>query len=102
VRPALPETATPSGRFTILLTTLLPGSGEAPGPAANFDPSRSYTWRAFELAEGATLAGAFDPGAFNIITAGEFANAFDGTFRVALDGSHIAVFYTPVPEPAGL
>lgn len=93
--------ATSAAKFNVNVVSLLAPLGDSPGAIANFDPSKPYTWTAFQLQNGAGITGSFDPNAFNVATA-QFSNPFDGRFSVALQGQNVNLMYTPVPEPAAV
>lgn len=95
---AINFTATPQDKFTINIKSLLPPSGDTPGPMANFDANQAYTWVMFEQMPSATLNGTFNPAAFNINTA-QLVNPVNGTFSVEHHGQFINLMYMPIPEP---
>jgi autotransporter-associated beta strand protein len=89
-------TATSANPFNIdIVSRLNSGTYNVSGPAANFDPHQSYSWR-FIDGTNAEVVGAFDPAAFKIDTAG-FVNGFDGAFSVVSNdgGKTIDIVYTP-------
>jgi autotransporter-associated beta strand protein/T5SS/PEP-CTERM-associated repeat protein len=91
--------ATSGDRFTLSLLSLT--SGNLAGEVENFNPAHNYTY-ALATASGGIFG--FDPDAFAFDTAG-FANAFDGTWSVALgnSGHDLNLSYsaaTAVPEPS--
>jgi hypothetical protein len=99
--PALTLAATPRDRFNIQIVSLFDsGDYNSPGPAANFDPHRSYSWRFIDASNNVvTIMGTFDPAAFNIDATG-FANEVAGHFSIASNdsGRTISIVYTPVPR----
>jgi hypothetical protein len=95
---ALNIAATSGNKFNIDITSLT--TGDAAGPASDFDPTQSYSWVIASAAGGIT---AFDPTAFNLETS-HFANSYSGTFGIATSGNNLELTYTgaPVPEPTGI
>jgi len=78
-----------------------------PGPMANFDPTKPYSWLAVQWAGG--YSGPTDPAILNASTGfntSAFANPLAGTFAWGLDpaGHGLSLTYTPtaVPEPGTL
>jgi autotransporter-associated beta strand protein len=100
-------TATPAGKLTVSLQTLLNPTTvgiDVPGRMDEFDPSRSYTWRA--VVWTGSYAGPADDAALDAATTfdtNDFVNPVAGTFGWALDanGRSLSLAYTPsaVPEP---
>jgi hypothetical protein len=103
-------TATPAGKLTVALQTLLNPTtvGTDPlGPMADFDPTKPYSWRA--VAWAGTYSGPADAAALDAATvfdASGIANPVAGTFGWSLDaaGQTLSLTYTPtaVPEPGTL
>jgi autotransporter-associated beta strand protein len=96
-------TATPAGKVTVALETLV--GGDVAGPMADFDPTRAYAWPAVTW-DGA-YTGPTDPAALLAATAFDtagFANPVGGVFGWSLDtaGQTLSLTYTPVPEPGAL
>lgn len=82
-------------RFTIALRSL--GLDDNPGEAANFDPTRTYTWTIVMASGGITD---FDAAGFSIDSSG-FANApGSNRFSLSSDGARLTLTYSAVPEPA--
>lgn len=81
--------------FTIALRSL--GLDDNPGEAANFDPTRTYTWTIVMASGGITD---FDAAGFSIDSSG-FANApGSNRFSLSSDGARLTLTYSAVPEPA--
>jgi autotransporter-associated beta strand protein len=103
-------TATPNDKLTISLETLVNPTTvgvDVPGLMDHFDPTRSYTWPAFEWT--GSHAGPADVATLEMATSFDtsgFANPVAGTFGWALDstGHTLSLTYTPsvVPEPGTL
>jgi len=89
--------ATPSGRFTIQLTSL--DATGADGPVAGFNSASSYSWLIAEASGGIAN---FNAANFSLDPA-SFQNALNGgTFSLSVDGesSDLYLNFTPVPEPS--
>lgn len=86
-----------SSPFLIDLVSLT--SANTAGLLAGFDFTQNYAW---SFVTAATIAG-FDSDAFLVDTSG-FANPFNGTFSVALNGTSLDLIYTTggsaIPEPS--
>jgi hypothetical protein len=102
-------TATPTDKLTVAIDTLVkPTMGiDVPGPMADFDPSRPYSWLAAEWA--GTYSGPTDVAALNAATTFDtsgFQNPIAGTFGWSLDPADhsLSLTYRPtaVPEPGTL
>jgi autotransporter-associated beta strand protein len=103
-------TATPADKLTVSLETLLNPTTvgiDLPGPMAHFDPTREYSWPAFEWS--GTYTGPTDAAVLNAATtfdvngvqnqlAGQFGWSFNQGDQV------LSLTYTPtaVPEPGTL
>jgi fibronectin-binding autotransporter adhesin len=100
VTGALSIAATSSDPFRINLWTLSGTSPDVSGPASNFDPSQSYTWKVASATGGIT---GFATDKFVINTSatngtGGFANAFTGgTFSLAQSGNDLNLVFTGAP-----
>jgi autotransporter-associated beta strand protein len=102
--------ATPSAPLTVAVDTLLNPTTvgvDVPGPMADFDPTKAYSWPAFEWkgsysgpTDPTILAASttFDVSGFHNQVAGVFGWSFDGA------GGSLSLTYTPsaVPEPGTL
>jgi autotransporter-associated beta strand protein len=95
--------ATSGSKFTLAITSL--SLANTAGSLFDFDDAASYSWK---IADFVNPVSGFDAAAFQIDTTG-FANAFSGTFGVALgstvaggDNTEVYVTYVAVPEPATL
>jgi autotransporter-associated beta strand protein len=103
-------TATPVAPLTVNLDTLLIATtdgDDVPGPMADFDPTRPYSWLAAQWSgtySGPTDATTLDA-ATSFDTSG-FLNPISGTFGWSLDlaDQALSLTYTPtpVPEPGSL
>src|SRR5947209_12534038 len=103
-------TATPAEKLTVSMETLLNPTTvgvDLPGPMADFDPNRPYTWPAVEWT--GSYAGPADAAMLDAATAFDtagFANPVHGTFGWELDAGDqtLSLTYTPaaVPEPGSL
>jgi autotransporter-associated beta strand protein len=103
-------TATPAQKLTVSIETLLNPTtvgNDAPGPMADFDPSRSYVWPAVEWT--GIYTGPADVAYLDASTAFDttgFANPVAGSFSWTLDTADntLSLTYTPsaVPEPSAL
>jgi autotransporter-associated beta strand protein len=103
-------TATPADRLAVSIQTLVNPTTvgvDVPGPMADFDPTKSYSWPAIEWS--GTYAGPSDAAVLAASTAfdtGEFRNPLAGVFGWSLDVGHgtLSLTYTPtaVPEPGSL
>ncbi|MFZ9938438.1 MAG: autotransporter-associated beta strand repeat-containing protein [Luteolibacter sp.] len=75
------------------------------GDALNFDPSRAYSWT-IATADGG-ISG-FEASLFSIHSGANngtsgFSNALnDGTFSLAVEGNHLNLVFTAVPEPEAM
>jgi autotransporter-associated beta strand protein len=67
------------------------------GLALNFSSSGAYSWT---LVSAGSISGAFDPGLFNIDTAGFSNSTGAGHFFVSETGGDLMLNFTPVPEPS--
>jgi len=95
VAGTLDITATPGSPFTIQLISVCPGNGQ-PG-YANFNSSLSYQWI---LVGAGTIAGSFNPNAFQV-NLGNFQNPTNGGLFFVTDSSNqLLLNFTPVPEPS--
>ncbi|HEY1379144.1 MAG TPA: autotransporter-associated beta strand repeat-containing protein [Gemmataceae bacterium] len=101
--------ADPAHKLVVALQTLVnptTAGADAPGPMADFDPMKSYSWPAVTWT--GTYTGPTDVAALDAATtfdATGFANATNGgSFGWALDaGGHtLSLTFTPVPEPGTL
>jgi fibronectin-binding autotransporter adhesin len=95
--------ATSGSKFTLAITSL--NLANTAGSVVGFYDELSYIWK---VADFVNPVSGFDSSAFQIDTAG-FANAFTGTFGVALgtsvaggDNTEVYVTYASVPEPTTL
>jgi len=93
----------------VAIDTVLKSTAEddTPGPLAEFDPTRPYSWLAARW-DGA-YAGPTDAAALDAATSFDtsgFLNPIAGTFGWSLDtaGGTLSLVYTPsaVPEPTSL
>ena len=79
--------------MTIKLTSL---NGGAAGLITNFNPYQSYTW---DIMTNNGITYGFYPSTFTIDSSGFLNDTMGGAFSIGLDGSAIALDFTPVPEP---
>jgi autotransporter-associated beta strand protein len=103
-------TATPSSPLTVAIDTLVNPTTvgvDIPGPMADFDPNRAYSWPAFDWA--GSYAGPTDAAVLNASTAFDLTgvhNQVAGTFGWSFDGGDhtLSLTYSPsaVPEPGTL
>jgi autotransporter-associated beta strand protein len=92
---ALTINSTSGDEFVVELSSLT--LANAPGPAANFNSSQSYSW-AFITAPGGITG--FSPSAF-VVDDSAFVNSLDGgTFSVDQVGNSLVLNFVAVPEPA--
>jgi autotransporter-associated beta strand protein/T5SS/PEP-CTERM-associated repeat protein len=104
VAGTLDITATSADPFAINLWTLSSTGPDVDGPAANFDPTTSYSWR---IATAASITG-FSEDAFEIVTTSAngtagFANSTSGgTFSLALAGNDLNLLFTPGSGPTDI
>jgi fibronectin-binding autotransporter adhesin len=87
--------STSNGRFTISLASL---AGESSGPAANFDPSRDYSWT---ILHADKITG-FDPSEIALDTSGFKNNFAAGHFFLASTATDLSINFTAVPEPTAM
>jgi len=98
-------TATPADPLMVALDTLINPTvvgTDVPGPMADFDPTRPYSWPAVKWT--GTYSGPTDTAKLNADTAfdtSEFVNQFNGTFGWSLDSADqtLSLTYTPTPVP---
>jgi autotransporter-associated beta strand protein len=83
----LSNAATSGNQFNINLTTL---NGNVAGNAANFNPDATYT---LTIATATVNVASFDSAAFQL-NFGAFSNAWDGTWRILLNGNAVQLTYT--------
>jgi autotransporter-associated beta strand protein len=103
-------TATPAEPLTISLETLVNPTtvgNDVSGPMADFDPTKAYSWPAFEWS--GTYSGPTDPAvlaASTLFDTSGFRNSLSGVFGWSFDASDavLSLTYTPtaVPEPGTL
>jgi hypothetical protein len=103
-------TSTPADKLTIAIETLVNPTTvgiDMPGPMTDFDPTRSYSWPAFEWS--GTYTGPTDPSVLTASTKFDttgFHNPVAGVFGWSFDGANdsLSLTYTPtaVPEPGTL
>jgi fibronectin-binding autotransporter adhesin len=103
-------TATPAARLALALNTLVNPTTvgtDVPGPMAEFDPTRPYSWPAVHWT--GTYAGPADAAVLDAATSFDtngFLNPIAGTFGWWLDSADrsLSLTYTPtaVPEPGTL
>jgi MYXO-CTERM domain-containing protein len=87
---------TSNGRFTISLASL---SGDLPGPAANFDLNRDYSWVILQAAGGIT---GFDPAEISLDTSGFKNSLGGGRFHISSTSTELSLNFSAVPEPAAM
>jgi autotransporter-associated beta strand protein len=103
-------TATPADKLTFAIDTLVNPTtvgNDVAGPMADFDPTKSYSWTAFQWS--GAYAGPTDEAALVASTTFDttgFRNQLGGVFGWDLDsgGHSLSLVYTPsaVPEPGTL
>jgi len=95
VTGALTLSATVGSPFTIMLSSIDPGTG-SPG-LANFNSTQPYAWT---LVTATSIAGVFNSSDFTVNTT-SFQNALGGgMFLVGESGNTLILDFTPVPEPS--
>jgi fibronectin-binding autotransporter adhesin len=85
-----------NGRFVISLASLL---GESSGPAANFDPTRDYSWVILHADNGIT---GLDPTEIVLDTSAFKNNLGSGRFSLSSTANELAIHFSSVPEPTAL
>jgi hypothetical protein len=88
--------ATPGSPFTIAVESVTPGGYGALGPAANFNPSMSYSWT---LLSAFSISG-FNSADFSINLSGFQNSLAGGSFSVGESLNTLTLNFTPVPEPS--
>jgi autotransporter-associated beta strand protein len=86
--------ATPANPFVIRLVSL--AASGSPGPVADFDPTRTYTWWVANPFGGVSNA---VPGGIQLDSSA-FSNPLaGGQFNIAVAGNSLIVQFTPAPPP---
>jgi len=86
--------ATSAAPFNFSLNSIAPDGST--GFAANFDPTRAYSWT---VLTASTLNGFTDANQF-AIDAHSFLNLNGGQFSLTASGTALTLNFTPVPEPS--